>query len=73
MDILDIAKEVEEKGLSIAIKSALEQKTVIMATGKCLCCDEPLAPDLRWCDKECLDDWEKEQKRLERIRAVRSW
>ena len=31
-------------------------------TGYCLFCGEPLPPGRRWCDKDCRDDWEREQK-----------
>ncbi len=73
MDQFDRAEELEEKSRVIAIEQALENKTIIRAIGRCLCCDEPLAPGLRWCDKECRDDWQSEQDRKARLKAVRSW
>ena len=33
-----------------------------VATGFCLFCDEPLAPERRWCDAQCRDDWQSENK-----------
>ena len=34
------------------------------ATGKCLCCDEPLPRGQRWCNAWCRDDWRKEWRNL---------
>lgn len=31
-------------------------------TGFCLLCGEPLIPGRRWCDADCRDEWEREQK-----------
>lgn len=28
-------------------------------TGYCLNCGETLQPGQRWCDADCLEDWEK--------------
>lgn len=36
--------------------------TTQAATGFCLFCDEPLAPERRWCDAQCRDDWQVENK-----------
>ena len=29
------------------------------ATGECLNCFEPLPFGMRWCDKDCQDDWQR--------------
>ena len=36
--------------------------TSFVATGFCLFCDEPVAPERRWCDAECRDDWQSENE-----------
>lgn len=41
------------------------------ATGRCLWCDEPVAPGLRWCPathpgEGCMTDWEYHQSRRAR-------
>jgi hypothetical protein len=33
-------------------------------TGYCLTCGAPLPKGRRWCDAECRDEWEREQKRI---------
>jgi hypothetical protein len=33
------------------------------ANGACLNCLEPVAKGLRWCDKDCLADYERRQER----------
>lgn len=33
------------------------------ATGVCLCCGEELVDGLRWCDAECRDAWQADQRR----------
>ena len=44
----------------------------VNATGKCLYCEEPLnIPGQRWCNAECRDRWEKENKRFSRIAGAR--
>lgn len=34
-----------------------------VSTGYCLYCGEELSDGRRWCNADCLDEWEKEQKR----------
>jgi hypothetical protein len=34
-----------------------------IAIGECLWYGEPLQVGMRWCGKECRDDWEKEVSR----------
>jgi hypothetical protein len=36
-------------------KPALEAEV----TGECLNCYEPVGFSMRWCDKDCQDDWAK--------------
>lgn len=31
-------------------------------TGRCLCCDDPLPLERRWCDADCRDDYEKQER-----------
>lgn len=37
-------------------------------TGFCLYCGEPLSKGRRWCDAECRDEWESEQRHKNRYR-----
>ena len=36
------------------------------ATGHCLFCFNSLPSGLRWCDKGCQEDWEREQEAAKR-------
>ena len=40
-------------------KPALEAEV----TGECLNCYEPVGFGMRWCDKDCQDDWTKRKER----------
>jgi hypothetical protein len=33
------------------------------ATGECLNCYEPVSLDMRWCDRDCQDDWQKRRNK----------
>jgi hypothetical protein len=59
-DIIDQANEAAE----IFRRSALSQRAPAgpAPTGHCLNCDARLAPKLRWCDKNCLTDWERAER-----------
>lgn len=62
-DIIDDANDTAEFFLAGALRSALSAATIAPAAkGACLYCDTPLPPDRRWCDHECRDLWEAEQK-----------
>lgn len=60
-DIIDKADELNETYLRAAL--AQRRTRAPEANGLCLNCDEPVAMGLRWCDKDCLGDWERRQER----------
>lgn len=37
-------------------------KKEALPRGRCLFCGESLSGDERWCDSDCRDDWDHEQK-----------
>lgn len=59
-DVIDQGNEAAE----IFRRSALSQRKPEGpdATGHCLNCDAHLAPKQRWCDVNCRDDYEKQQR-----------
>lgn len=62
-DEIDLADELAETMLNAQIERARKQQHNIQATGHCLYCDEPLVdPKHRWCDADCRDGWELENK-----------
>jgi len=62
-DRADIIIDLMDKVALQNQKRRAEQiRKTLQPTGECLFCEEPLSPGLRWCGKECLDDWEKMQR-----------
>lgn len=60
MDIVDRAQnELETYERFRANKPSKEVKE----TGFCLYCGEPLPKGRRWCNADCRDSWEKENRR----------
>ena len=56
MDAIDQAQD----EIEVAILESLSKRRAdpeAKATGRCLNCDAPVAPGLRWCDAECRDEW----------------
>lgn len=56
----DQASELEELFLTVSLANSRSKMVDSpVAKGVCLYCDERLAPPLRWCDKDCRDDWQR--------------
>lgn len=68
-DPLDVASrsEMQERESRIA---AARRQPVIVATGKCLSCEEPLEGDRRFCGPECRDQYDHD-KRIRARQGVR--
>lgn len=62
-DIADDSDLIVDMFTRAAIKEA-SKDLYIQADGHCLFCDEAIAPDLRFCDRHCRDDWDAEQRML---------
>lgn len=60
MDIVDRAQE--ELEAYERFRSQRHRKEV-EETGYCLFCGEPLPRGRRWCNADCRDNWEKENRR----------
>lgn len=61
--------DLADREAEVHFKAALSKRRFIPpVTGSCLFCATPLdnmatdVDDLRWCDADCRDDWEKERK-----------
>jgi hypothetical protein len=65
MDICDQATETEEYFMSLALSEHRNNRYVLASIGRCHYCDEQIAAGERFCDAECRDDYEHEQKRRE--------
>ncbi len=60
-DFADLGADREERDRALALKVRAPEGPA--ATGACLSCGEPLPDGLRWCDAECRDAWQSEQRR----------
>lgn len=59
-DPLDRAAAETESHIAAAL--SVRKPTGPVANGECHNCGAPLSPGLRWCNKACCEDWEREQK-----------
>lgn len=59
-DFADLGAAREEMDRALALQARAPAGPA--ATGACLHCAEPLCNGLRWCDAECRDGWQAEQK-----------
>lgn len=60
-DDADLTRDRQER--EDDLRRRLACRPLIKATGLCLNCGTPLADDRRWCDADCRDDWERQQRR----------
>ena len=63
MDEADTADQTCEQTLAAALR---RRHATLMATGLCYSCADPVAEGRRFCDSDCLRDWE----RVERARRL---
>lgn len=62
MDDIDVAQERIERTLAQALRRAQLAGDEAKPRGACLFCEHPLKAGQRWCDADCRDDWEAEQR-----------
>jgi len=63
-DEIDNAQAKEEIGLADAIRAARAPGPVIVATGRCLYCDDIVSDTMRWCSVPCRNAWTESAKGL---------
>lgn len=56
MDDADAADLTQEQELSSALA---KRKTTLIPVGRCYSCNESVEGNRRFCDKDCLEDWER--------------
>lgn len=61
-DIFDQATEREEKERELSIAAARRSAPVLPYVGVCHNCEAPTAPSVRFCDKHCLEDYERRKR-----------
>jgi hypothetical protein len=60
-DEIDQANELAELALNVALRN-LSAGPKLTPRGVCYYCEAEVAPQQLFCDKDCADDYEKEQK-----------
>lgn len=62
-DEIDLANDVINTILAAQIEYARKPQETLRATGFCLFCGDPLTDqERRWCDADCRDDWERDNR-----------
>lgn len=64
-DIADQAAYTIELATEQAIEAARQSHSSAVYTGRCLYCRAPTEEGRRWCDSDCRDDWERNNRRGE--------
>jgi hypothetical protein len=62
MDDADRAKEAEQMPIDLAIAAARAATAVLSPVGICYHCDAIVPPGCRFCDADCRDDHERQQR-----------
>jgi hypothetical protein len=70
MDDADRAKEIEQMTIDLAIAAACSSTSGLSPCGVCYYCDAIVPPGCRFCDADCRDDHERQQ-RAEKIAGKR--
>lgn len=65
-DIFEAASEREALDRKLAIEHHRKVKSSLLPVGYCHWCDSPVKASQLFCDSECREDWESEQ-RMKRI------
>jgi hypothetical protein len=60
MDDFDRAAEFEELRRQLAL--GFRKPAGPPATGHCVFCGEAVAQGVRWCNRDCREDWEREAR-----------
>jgi hypothetical protein len=64
-DIYEQASEAEERDRALALKTQKERaaRTALIQIGRCYFCEADVGGGRLFCDSDCRDDFELEQKR----------
>ena len=64
-DIFDRASDAEERDRELALKTqrARAERDKLIPTGRCYFCEGDIPAGRLFCDGDCRDDFEREQKR----------
>lgn len=62
-DEIDLANDLLDVQISRAVAKAADLEIPVNKTGKCLYCAEPLDKGRRWCNADCRELFEHEQRK----------
>lgn len=62
-DEIDLASDMMEAQISRAVAKASGLEIPTNTSGKCLYCLEPVTDGRRWCDADCREMYEHEQRK----------
>ena len=62
MDDLDRARHYQQAEIDAAL-TRRRPVSGLRATGQCHWCEAAVTGEQRFCDKDCADDWERDQAR----------
>lgn len=60
-DICDVTSDRDEL-MQPMLLAASRKPEGPAPTGFCLYCDEPVGEGRRWCDSDCMGDWQRVQR-----------
>ena len=66
-DVFDQASEREDKEREEAIQAVRNSNTMLPATGRCCHCEAYVGGEMRFCDADCRDAWEFNQRMQTRL------
>lgn len=64
MDTADFAAALEAAHISKSLHLARLNADSPVAVGECLFCETPIPQPHRWCDSQCRDEWQADEKRM---------
>jgi len=66
MDDLDFVQDAEAENMARAIQAVRNRarSSTLLFSGSCYYCDTPVKSPHVFCNTECRDDWEQEQRLL---------
>jgi tRNA(Ile2) C34 agmatinyltransferase TiaS len=62
-DDIDLANEMLDAQISIAVAKAGKLEIPINTTGRCLSCGETVENGRRWCDADCREHYEQRKNK----------
>ncbi|MFN4003333.1 MAG: hypothetical protein ACK4MJ_12285 [Hylemonella sp.] len=62
-DDADLTDAHLEREMQMRLAALRRRQQALPYSGQCYWCGEDVAPPKRWCDADCRDEWERQQRR----------